>query len=306
MPYCSFYSCYLIRSLQEGQKNKVYVGSTPNPKRRLRQHNGELTQGAYKTKKHRPWQYVMIVHGFPSKVHALQFEWAWQKPLQSRHIKLVDDDNFQKSRLLDNNKRRANLMLTKMWAAQLLLNTKPFSMLPLKIRFVLPNMQSLFLEHTTLPKQITTTVGSVNDMMEAYEQLEQKIINDYRLFQGSLKTCCVCSESIVEQDPYLECLSCGIMQSHVLCLARHFTTDAIVPILGHCPICKVELIWGELIQATKLRTRCALKDRGVVLSAEEDEDDEEEDDNAPEMILDEEMDCNDSDNNSDSSLINLT
>lgn len=55
MTYCSFYSCYLIRSLQEGQKNKVYVGSTPNPKRRLRQHNGELTQGAFKTKKHRPW-----------------------------------------------------------------------------------------------------------------------------------------------------------------------------------------------------------------------------------------------------------
>ncbi|GAA5807729.1 hypothetical protein MFLAVUS_001103 [Mucor flavus] len=41
-------SCYLIRSLQEGHTNKTYVGSTPEPIRRLRQHNGELTQGAYR------------------------------------------------------------------------------------------------------------------------------------------------------------------------------------------------------------------------------------------------------------------
>lgn len=164
--YCSFYSCYLIRSLKEGQQNKVYVGSTPNPIRRLRQHNGELTQGAYTTRKHRPWQVVMIVHGFPSKIHALQFEWAWQKPLQSRHLKVLENDDFNKARLIDNNKRRKNLMLTKMWAAQLLLNTKPFSTLPLKLRFVLPNMQALFLEHTSLPKQITNSIGSLQDLME--------------------------------------------------------------------------------------------------------------------------------------------
>lgn len=51
-----------------------------------RQHNGELTAGAYKTLRGRPWAMQMLVHGFPSKLAALQFEWAWQHPDRSRHL----------------------------------------------------------------------------------------------------------------------------------------------------------------------------------------------------------------------------
>ncbi|MCO5556067.1 hypothetical protein L7F22_009611 [Adiantum nelumboides] len=82
-----FYACYLLRSYATSSSARTYIGSTPDPARRKKQHNGLLTQGAHKTKRGRPWETQMLVYGFPSKIAALQFEWAWQKPHMSRHLR---------------------------------------------------------------------------------------------------------------------------------------------------------------------------------------------------------------------------
>ena len=58
-------------------KNNTYAGVSPDPVRRLRQHNGEICGGAkYTTSKGPGWTHICLVSGFQTSQQALQFEWA--------------------------------------------------------------------------------------------------------------------------------------------------------------------------------------------------------------------------------------
>ncbi|KAI3667820.1 hypothetical protein L6452_42889 [Arctium lappa] len=82
-----FFACYLLTSLCPRFKGHTYIGFTVNPRRRIRQHNGEICSGASRTKKKRPWEMVFCIYGFPTNVAALQFEWAWQHPVESLAVR---------------------------------------------------------------------------------------------------------------------------------------------------------------------------------------------------------------------------
>jgi len=80
------YFCYLIESHNEKYKGDTYIGFTVDPIKRLREHNGDIKGGAKKTSKKRPWELILVVSNFPNKMLALQFEWAWQNPFQSKFL----------------------------------------------------------------------------------------------------------------------------------------------------------------------------------------------------------------------------
>lgn len=82
------WSVYFIEHEPTGA---TYVGVSPDPMKRLRQHNGEISGGAkYTTSKNKigRWKHICLVHGFREPRQALQFEWAVKHvtPLKSKGI----------------------------------------------------------------------------------------------------------------------------------------------------------------------------------------------------------------------------
>lgn len=75
---------YLLRSLNPKYPRRTYVGYTVNPSRRIRQHNGEITGGAKRTIKARPWQMICYIEGFPDHRTGLQYEWINNHPKTKR------------------------------------------------------------------------------------------------------------------------------------------------------------------------------------------------------------------------------
>jgi predicted GIY-YIG superfamily endonuclease len=85
-----FHAVYLLTSCDPRYKLHYYVGYTTNPLRRLKQHNGELGNGAWRTaRKGRPWRIVLFVAGFTEDRAGLRFEWMWQNP--HRTVALRDE-----------------------------------------------------------------------------------------------------------------------------------------------------------------------------------------------------------------------
>lgn len=75
---------YLLKSLNPKYPRRTYIGYTVDPKRRIRQHNGEITGGAKRTIEARPWQMICYIEGFPNQRTGLQYEWINNHPKTKR------------------------------------------------------------------------------------------------------------------------------------------------------------------------------------------------------------------------------
>ncbi|OAV93265.1 hypothetical protein PTTG_08555 [Puccinia triticina 1-1 BBBD Race 1] len=186
--YPPFYACYLLRSYYHGKKTqRTYVGSTPNPPRRIRQHNGELKGGAVRTKYYRPWEMELICYGFPSKLVALQFEWAWNTPYKSRHlqvVKTIKDDPKQteldsagaiagKATATATKTKKpmfprsvGNRVEIKLKVLRKMMTTLPWSQYPLKVLFFEESAYQLWLEQAKPPKSAAKQTSGTTDTLE--------------------------------------------------------------------------------------------------------------------------------------------
>lgn len=73
--------CYLLQNTSVRHRNHTYNGFTVDPKRRLRQHNGEIKGGAKLTTSKDPcWEFAVLITGFCDDINALQCEWRIKKP----------------------------------------------------------------------------------------------------------------------------------------------------------------------------------------------------------------------------------
>ena len=90
------YIVYLLSTCEAPYQ--TYVGMTNNKERRLKQHNGILSGGARATSRRKgEWKRVLYVSGFPDKITALQFEWAWKYWTRKQPAGMTPLDRRQKA-----------------------------------------------------------------------------------------------------------------------------------------------------------------------------------------------------------------
>ena len=161
--------CYLLTSANPYYKGHTYIGFTVDPQRRLRQHNGELTNGAFRTEKRRPWQMVCYVFGFATHHGGLQLEWSWQHPLESKRV----------CEALKNVRRigQHHLLKAKLRFLFEHFQTPPWCCAPLHLHFFTDEYYHLLEGFPPLPPQFIVTQGTHKQLYEWQARLRKPVLS---------------------------------------------------------------------------------------------------------------------------------
>ncbi|XP_073057647.1 uncharacterized protein [Primulina eburnea] len=133
-----FFACYLLTSLSPRSKGHTYIGFTVNPRRRIRQHNGEIGSGAWRTKKKRPWE---------------MFEWAWQHPVESLAVRSAAASFKSLSGIAN-----------KIKLAYTMLSLPAWNSLNLAVNFFSTKYRNQTPGCPTLPQQMRTQICSMDEL----------------------------------------------------------------------------------------------------------------------------------------------
>ncbi|KAJ0409357.1 hypothetical protein ATCC90586_000979 [Pythium insidiosum] len=256
-----FFACYLLTPVNAPQRLRcTYVGFTVAPTRRIRQHNGELVSGAKRTTRHRPWEMIAVVHGFPTKFHALQFEYAWQHPYVCR---------FTRERLATLKGARGlgqpRSVKRKLVELHEMLHVLPWSNFPLTVTYTSRAMQDLVRATAFFawPPHMTIELRPLAEL--AALERRGKRESDSSPSHPAASGCYVCDEPLSGATRVaLRCYhdGCGTL-CHSLCLADHFLLEqamaaeslpapcgdepSLRPERGTCPACGGALLWPLVV-----------------------------------------------------------
>ena len=246
-----FHGVYCLDNINPKWKGHSYVGFTVNPSRRIRQHNGELPNGAMQTKRKRPWDMIFCIFGFPSKIMALQFEWTCQNPEKAKPLREVFTKRVTQTR---------HTIVNNYCIFTHLLSSPPYNGLELTIQVFNENR---FLEVKALaerdpslrcrPLPRSPTFGdfaSINKYVSGYGSPDKSFLS------GQCNLCTLCEGRLLSIVSTVHCPgACGGI-FHPPCLAAFFSSFAEdvdnVPLIPtntvSCPSCTVDITWPLIIK----------------------------------------------------------
>ncbi|KAL1890070.1 Slx4p interacting protein [Sporothrix stenoceras] len=144
-PIPALYAVYILRSTM--RHASLYIGSTTDPPRRLKQHNGAIKGGAARTSRTslRPWEMVGLVSGFPGAVAALKFEWALTNPHLSLHIPAESRLSVASQKKRNGHPKRPPASIHSILAnLHLLLRVPSFARWPLRFHIFVPEVHAAY------------------------------------------------------------------------------------------------------------------------------------------------------------------
>ncbi|RDA88548.1 hypothetical protein CP532_5897 [Ophiocordyceps camponoti-leonardi (nom. inval.)] len=287
-PLPALYTVYVLRS--SVRKASLYIGSTPNPQRRLKQHNGDSKGGARRTSNLRPWEMVALVSGFPSMISALKFEWALNNPHLSLHIPdesrlTVVKRKWTRRRKL---KRPPHTLLSVVSNLHLLIGVPSFVRWPLDLRFFAPDVHAAWEGWTAAPKSRDGSITKspspcrrglriLTDFARdaAPDQITgaQALPLDYRPIRDYVQK----AHDVVASNRQIPCVHCGetleegrgmhamcpldgcTAMGHLDCWSRHGLADDaegnLIPDVFCCVSCGGEIRWSDMVRELSLRIR---------------------------------------------------
>lgn len=231
---------FLLYCQNPRHRGRVYVGFTVNPARRVRQHNaGRKKGGAWRTSGRGPWDMVLILHGFPSAVAALRFEWAWQHPHASRRLTHVGPRLRSEASFAFHLRVLAHM-----------LRAPPWLRLPLTLRWLRPDFRQEL--SPAPPPHMPIAFGPPPPQPSVPKRLTASEADSERPLDLDAKaSCMLCARLLQDEEGPLCCPHPGCpLRAHIICLAEEFLREdpgQLLPLEGHCPSCKNSLLWGSLV-----------------------------------------------------------